>query len=282
MIIKVNYSLSAKICSAVLVLCLVLSSIYRTEADEDNVRLPIIMYHHISEDKNALNDYVISPEELESDFRYIKEQGYTSLFPDELFKYTEGSLSLPEKVIMITFDDGFESVYRYAYPLAVKYGLKFTVAVYGKETERFSKSDDHNILYSYMTWDEIKELSESKICEIANHTYSLHSTQGRNGITRNKNEDLDTYLKTVSEDILNLQNYLAKTEIKPDVFVYPYGFYCKDSKALIKSLGFKMSFICTEGVNEITKNPDCLYNLKRYNRPHGINTLTFFNKMQSG
>ena len=282
MIIKFNYKFITVILSLCLVILFISSEfIAKTPVGASGeIHLPIIMYHHISADEKALNDYVISPTELESDFSMIKKLGYTAILPAQLIDYTEKGVPLPGNPIMITFDDGFESVYHYAYPLAEKYGLKFTVAIYGKETERFSECNDHNILYSYMTRDEIKELSESGICEIANHTYSLHGMSERKGRKKNKNEDVSSYEKVVSEDLMHLQRVLSELDISPLAFVYPYGFFCKHSECLIEKLGFKVSFICTEGVNRITQNPDCLYNLKRYNRPHGISTEYFFNKLK--
>lgn len=278
MIIKLNYRLLSIILIGIFLFSVIFTVIYTaTKAmSEDEIALPVIMYHHISEDRKALNDYVITPKELESDFSYLSSAGYTAILPKELIAYIKKGTPLPEKPVMITFDDGFESVYHYAYPLAEKYDMKFTVAVYGKETEKFSEINDHNILYSYMNWDEIKELSVSGICEIANHTYSLHGVTQRKGIRKNKTEDISTYEKTVGEDLMKLQNRFSEIDVSAASFVYPYGFFCKHSEKLIKNLGFKISFICTEGINKINKTSDCLFNLKRYNRPHGISSKSFF------
>ena len=281
LIIKFNYKFIAIVLSLSLICCFLSSSIITvTKAEhEENISLPVIMYHHISEDYKALNDYVISPKELEEDFKYLRENGYTSILPKDLISYINGEKKLPENPVILTFDDGFESVYHYAYPLALKYGFSFVLAILGKEAEYYSQINDHNILYSYITWEEIKELSKSGIVEIANHTYDLHSTSPRKGVNIKRGESVDVYTKIISEDIESLQNMLKyNSDIVPSVFVYPYGFFCDEADKLIKSLGFKVSFSCTEGMNYINQSKDSLHLLKRYNRPHGIDSKSFFTK----
>lgn len=278
MVIKIDPGRVCGICSVILIICTLCSALIPHLKAEEEIPLPVIMYHHISGDENALNDYVISPEEFEGDIVYLKEKGYEFILPREIIEFQKGKRKLPKKPVMITFDDGFESVYHYAFPLCEKYGLKFTLAILGHETEFYSERDEHNILYSYITLEEITELEKSGAVEIANHTFGLHEIKGRKGVTRNRGESKEEFRKNVGGDIARLQEYLSETGITPRTFVYPYGFYCKDSMALIKELGFEVSFICTEGINYITAEPECLYNLKRYNRPSGIKSDDFFIK----
>ncbi len=280
MIIKLNYKSAFYTLSILFLLCIICSYFTPSTTAEstDEIPVPVIMYHHIYDNYKALNDYVISPKELENDFKYLKEKGYTAILPRELLKYTRGEFKLPEKPIIITFDDGFESVYHYAFPLAKKYGLKFVMAVFGKETEHFSKINDHNVSYSYVTWEEIKELSESGIAEIANHTYNLHKISGRKGAKIKKNETIEAYTKVFTEDIKMLQNLLKQNSgIEPETFVYPYGFSCDESEKLLSDMGFKITFTCNEGINMLNENSS-LGLLKRLNRPHGITTEASFKK----
>lgn len=276
MIIKLNYKSLFYALSILFLLCIICSYFTPSTTAEstDEVPIPVIMYHHIYDNSKALNDYVISPAELEEDFKYLNEKGYTAILPRELLKYTRGEFTLPKKPVIITFDDGFESVYHYAYPLAEKYKMKFVMAVFGKETEHFSKINDHNISYSYVTWDEIKELSESGIVEIANHTYNLHKISERKGAKIKPGESQESYAKIFNEDVSSLQNMLTKnSDITPITFVYPYGFFCEESENLLNYMGFNISFTCNEGINMINKNSS-LRLLKRLNRPHGKSAET--------
>ena len=105
---------------------------------EEPLRLPIVMYHHISENPSQWNDYVISPAELESDLRYLRAQGYETVSVSQLLAWQAGQFQMPEKPCMITFDDGFESTRTYAEPLLEQYGFCGVVAVIGAVCEKFS------------------------------------------------------------------------------------------------------------------------------------------------
>ena len=93
-------------------------------AEGDGVKLPIIMYHSLLNDSKLQNEYVISPEIFENDLKYLKNNGYSFLTVDDLIKYTSSDITLPEKCIMLTFDDGYYNNYYYAYPLLKKYNAK--------------------------------------------------------------------------------------------------------------------------------------------------------------
>lgn len=105
------------------------------EAPEEDsapaVRLPVVMYHHIATEPERWGDYVVSVEEFESDLRYFQEQGYTSISVQELCAWYDGKFTMPDKPMMITFDDGYESTAVYAVPLLERYGFQAVVAVIG-------------------------------------------------------------------------------------------------------------------------------------------------------
>ena len=93
-------------------------------------------------------------------------------------------------------------------------------------------------------------------------------------------ESTSKYSSVLSNDISKLQDeFQSNTGYTPNTFTYPLGAISKDSIKIIKSLGFKASLSCTEGINYITKNPDCLYLLKRNNRKNGISSQNFFKKI---
>ena len=93
-----------------------LGAILTVMAEDPGVRVPVIMYHAVMDDASRLGKYVISPEELESDFKWLSENGYTAVLSEDLINYTENGAALPEKPILLTFDDGYYNNYLYAYP----------------------------------------------------------------------------------------------------------------------------------------------------------------------
>lgn len=95
--------------------------------EKNGIRLPIIMYHSIL--KSKTNTFIVSPEQLENDFKYIKEHGYTTITMTNLIEYVYNDLSLPEKPIIITFDDGYYNNFTYLAPLLRKYDMKAVVSI---------------------------------------------------------------------------------------------------------------------------------------------------------
>lgn len=76
--------------------------------------LPVLMYHHIVEDGEPCNDMTITVSRMEQDLRWLTEHGYHTVLPREL----AGGEPLPEKPLLITFDDGYRSQLRAALPAA--------------------------------------------------------------------------------------------------------------------------------------------------------------------
>lgn len=250
---------------------------------QESIPLPIIMYHHISPKIERQNKYTVSVSELESDLAFLKSQGYEAVSVAQLLDYVNNGKALPKNPVMITFDDGFESFYVYAMPLLKKYNMCAVLAVVGAYADKFTEADDHHVEYSYLTWDEIGELSRSGYAEIENHTDNLHfSSPTRRGCRMNRGENEEEYRKMLRADLSACQEKVKKTTGEaPKVLVYPFGYNCKQSMAVIREMGFSAAFTCEEKVNRVRRggNNDWLYRLGRYNRPHGVASEQFFKRI---
>ena len=99
------------------------------------------------------------------------------------------------------------------------------------------------------------------------------------GISKKYNQKFEIYEEKLTQDLLLLDKKIKYTTGKcNETFTYPFGTAPSYAWPIIKELGFKASLSCTEGINYITHNPDCLYLLKRFNRPAGLNSKDFFEK----
>ena len=249
--------------------------------------LPVLMYHNITKKAALRSKYAVTAAEFESDLQYLQKNGYTSISVQQLTDYAYNGTPLPDRPVIITIDDGFESFYAYAYPLLEKYDCKAVVNVVGAyakkytELERQGNPDCHNLDYSYLNFDEIKKLADSGIAEIGCHTYDMHTLKGRRGCGKTSGESEEAYEKALSADIAAFRQASADC-LDGDslIFAYPYGIYSPQTPDILRKNGFIAVFDCTEKINRISRGDiSYLFHLHRYNRPGGVSSESFFAKM---
>lgn len=231
------------------------------------ISLPIIMYHSFLKDEKMQGDYTVSPELFEADLKYITANGYTTVTVNDLIAYVYEGKDLPDKCIMLTFDDGYYNNYYYAYPLLKKYNCKAVISPIASMTEKFTYSGEVSISYGNFSVSEMQEMINSGYIEIQNHSYDMHTLTPRKGVEQKKGESFETYKNVITEDITKAQTFIKEnTGETPKCFVYPFGAESKSTLSIIKELGFVCTFTCTEKANTITKDPESLYELGRLRR----------------
>jgi len=236
----------------------------------ESVCVPIIMYHQVKT-FNAGKD-VILPWEFENDLKYLSENNYITITMSDLIDYVYNGKSLPEKPVILTFDDGYLNNYVYVYPLLKEYNMKIVFSIIGKNIDDFTNIPDDNIDYSHVTWDQLCEMLDSGCVEVQNHTYNLHNySKYTVGCAQKYGETFMEYEMRLNEDIGRLQEEIIEmTGRTPNTFAYPFGKYCDEMDEILKKLGFKASLTCDYGVNVINMDdPDSLFSLKRICRSHG-------------
>ena len=234
---------------------------------EDMAEVPILMYHNIHRNPGK-GDFIITEKAFEEDLKFITENGYTTVVMQDLIDYTHGKGDLPEKAVMLTFDDGYFNNYAYAFPLLKKYNCRAVISVIGCYTDMYTESPDENPAYAHVSWAHIKEMMDSGLVEFQNHSYDLHTTdKGRNGAKKKKGESLDEYKSHLTSDLNKLQEaFKTNTHYTPTTFTYPFGSVSNDSFDIIKELGFKASLSCENKTNHLERNPEQLYMLNRFIR----------------
>lgn len=256
--------------------------IFGQEQEDKGVFLPIIMYHSITNNSSASNDYTVTPQIVENDLCYLKSNGYESVTTQDLLNYIEKDMPLPEKPIMITADDGFYNNYCYLVPLLQKYDYSAIISFVGEFTDVTAYNDPHVPEYSYCTWEDIQVLLDTGVIELGNHTYDMHSSNNRKGCAKMSYETDEQYKTILMADVGKLQDEFTKNiGITPIVFAYPFGYTSKESTPILKELGFKATLNCYEKPNYITKDLNCLFGLNRYNRSAKYSTEDFMSILLS-
>lgn len=253
-------------------ICKTLSPDSAAASADKSVTLPIIMYHSVVDNAEKRGKFVITPEELETDLKYLVENGYETVFMSEVISYVESGTNLPEKPIVLTFDDGYYNNYCYLFPLLKKYNLKAVISIVGSFTDLYTQEADKNPEYAHLSWDNVNEMMDSGLVEFQNHSYNMHSTdKGRNGSKKKSGESAAEYKTALSDDLILLQNeFIEHTGYTPLVYTYPFGSVSEASFEIIKKLGFKASLSCENKTNYIKQgDKDGLYMLNRFIRTAG-------------
>lgn len=239
-------------------------------AKPQGVIVPIMMYHEVR--LSNFHKLAISPSELAADLTYLRKEGYTTINMEDLIRYARGKGNLPEKPIVLTFDDGYLNNYAYAYPVLKRYGDKAVLSIIAKNTDDFTRVPDDNMKYAHMTWDQVREMQHAGVFEIQNHTYNLHAMgKKRFGCKKLPGESLETYTNVLTDDLTRCQQEIRdETGVTPTTFTYPYGNVSKESLPIIKKMGFQASLSCVYGINVLPRDPDALFVLKRVSRYHNV------------
>ena len=248
---------------------------------EDRIDLPIIMYHGLLKEEKRQGQFIISPNLFEQDLRYLQENGYTTVVIADLIAYVQDGKPLPEKPVMLTFDDGYYNNYLYAFPLLKQYNCKMVLSPIGRYTDEYTQNKDTHANYAHCSWHAVREMMASGLVEFQNHSYNLHSIDsGRKGAKKKAVESLVDYRTLLVEDVMKMQTRMREeTGYTPTAFVYPFGAVSSESLPILKELGFQATLICESHINAITRDPECLYGLGRYRRPAKTGSEAFFKKI---
>ena len=240
-------------------------------------RVPILMYHSILRDAKRAGKYVLSPDALERDVSWLVSRGYETVTLRALTEFAAGRGTLPEKPVVLTFDDGYYNNLLYALPILEKYDCVAVLSVVGKYTETFSASPDPNPNYAHVSWDEIAALAEGGRFEIQNHSYDMHGQAARMGSGRKKGESDAAYRKAFCADTQRLQDELTRRAgVTPAFYTYPFGVVGEGSGEYLRQMGFSGSLTCRERTSVvISGDPGTLWALGRYNRPSDVSTEAF-------
>ncbi len=241
-------------------------------ASEISAQVPILMYHHLSED--VANSEMVSPEQFEAQIRALSEAGYTGVSFDELQGYVLRGEPLPEKPVVITFDDGYLSNYTLAYPILQKYNMKATIFAIGVSFGKDHYKDTDYAMTPHFGAAEAQEMTDSGLISIQSHTYDMHqwppyedgSAAVRENILPLAGESEEAYVQALTEDFTKSRAQLEDATGQPvDVLAYPAGQYSTLAQVTLQELDVHVTLSTNPGVNTVVKGlPQTLYAMLRF------------------
>lgn len=192
-------------------------------------QIPVLMYHSIADNSkvtdNVSKSIILPPEVFKQQMQYLKDNGYTTLTLDELYNFLKYDKPVPEKSVVLTFDDAYEDNYTNAYPILKEFGFRATIFVITGGTDKIG---------AYLTSAQLKEMDTNGI-DIQSHTVN--------------HEELDKLsLEKQQETLVQSKQFLEKLlNKKVDYIAYPSGKYNNFTEQAAKNAGYTMAFTINNG-----------------------------------
>ena len=212
---------------------------------------PILEYHMVTENPHPdAKPYVVPPEDFAEQLDYLAEEGYTTITPQDYARARKGKQQLPEKPIILTFDDGYEDNWRVVLPMLEERGMK---AVFYMVTNSIGKP-------GYLTWDNLFDM-ERRGMEIGSHTAN--------------HLPLTTLSPEKQREELRLSKLMLEWKGMKTIysFSYPNGSYNAGVVAMLAEEEYLTAVTGEAGLNTLETNP---YLLRRVNIPPPHFGLTEF------
>jgi peptidoglycan/xylan/chitin deacetylase (PgdA/CDA1 family) len=191
--------------------------------------IPILMYHSISRvATDRFRPFTMTPERFEGHLAYLADQHYATYTVSELVAALESDTVLPERVALITFDDGFADFHSAALPLLQQYGHRSTLYVVsdGVEGASYWMTNEGETDRPIVSWTQLREIAASGVeCGAHSHTHrqldTLWPSRARAEVVRSKQV---------------LEEGLGQAVTS---FAYPYGYHGPAVRRMVLDAGYQ-------------------------------------------
>jgi peptidoglycan/xylan/chitin deacetylase (PgdA/CDA1 family) len=214
-------------------LCFLAPEFYSHDA-----KLTILTYHsvrpHLAHENSSLKHYTVSPDAFEKQLKYLKDQDYHVIGFQDLLDALLYNRPLPARPVILTFDDGWENQYQYAFPLLKKYQMVGTFFIYTHPIGTIHA----NGYRSFLSWAQIREMDHAGMT-IGGHT------QTHPLLLKLKHRQDIAFEIAGGKKII--EQHLGHAI---DFFAYPYGEYNDMIIKEVKKAGFLAARSCVDGKNQ--------------------------------
>jgi biofilm PGA synthesis lipoprotein PgaB len=224
----------------------------------------VICYHNIPAKTQPNDSYGVPQNVFIEQLEYLRTHGYHPISITEILKASKGKQELPHNAVLLTFDDAYISYYEFVVPVLRKFGYPSVLAVVGSWID----NPPEDIPEPLMNWEQIKEVAQSELVEIASHTFNLHkgipyNPQGNVGSAVSvrafdpilkKYETEAEYEQRITDDFIQQRNLLKeKLGIHPWAVVWPYGRYNQISVSVARREGLRLCLSLDDGVANVNR-----------------------------
>ncbi|MFZ9653086.1 MAG: poly-beta-1,6-N-acetyl-D-glucosamine N-deacetylase PgaB [Steroidobacteraceae bacterium] len=254
---------------------------------EPRPNLTVIGYHEIADAKSALiPDYAVTPTMFVRQIDWLRNNGFHFVSVDDVLADRAGLKRLPDKAVLLTFDDGYRSVYDHAWPILKMFKIPAVVAVVGKWEESVGTVDFDGHTHPrdyFMTWDHLREMTSSGLVEVASHSFDQHrgivgNPQGNRQpatVTRQYDKARKSYESESDYERRMLADLKANSDLirkhvgrAPRVMAWPFGRYNRTLREAAIRLGMPIGLNLEDGANT---DSTPLWGLRRILIEHSMN-----------
>lgn len=206
------------------------------EGSELAVRVPVLLYHHLEPGADGSNGAIISTEEFAAQMAWLKANGFTTITTAQLLAWLEDGEPLPDRPVMVTFDDGYRSNYLHAYPVLQQHGFSGVIfMVTGLAGQKVGRLE-------YLTWEDMHAMTASGVIEIQAHSHDGHrNIDGQPALVHWSEEEILADWQLLSEA-------LAAAELPPaTAYAYPFGAHDEECIDALRKAGVKLGFTVHHG-----------------------------------
>jgi poly-beta-1,6-N-acetyl-D-glucosamine N-deacetylase len=240
----------------------------------------VLAYHDVRDNvresfKTWPEATAVDTQDLVQQLSWIDKNGYRPVSLQQIVDARAGKTPLPDKAILLTFDDGFESVYTKVFPLLKQFNYPAVIAIVGDwiqtPQDQLVQFGDIRVPRSaFVNWDEVREMVGSGLIEVASHTYSLHqgivsNPQGslmpaavsRGYQAQGQKYESDTaHAQRIKMDLLRSSQLIEReTGKRPRAIVWPYGASNRFVNQLAAEAGMPISLNLEPGPNTPEDDP---------------------------
>ncbi|MDG5476541.1 poly-beta-1,6-N-acetyl-D-glucosamine N-deacetylase PgaB [Citrobacter freundii] len=229
----------------------------------------LVLGYHDVEDGAADQRYLsVRTSALSDQMAWLRDNGYNPISVQQILDAHDGKIVLPEKAVLLTFDDGYSSFYTRVWPLLKAYNWPALWAPVGSwvDAPANKKVDFGGLMTArdkFASWKMVEEMGKSPLVEIGAHTWASHfggdaNPQGSkepavaNRLYDKKTGTYETdeqYTRRINTDISLITNKIKSVTGKsPRAWVWPYGAASGTTLNLTKEHGYKMAFTLNEGL----------------------------------
>jgi peptidoglycan/xylan/chitin deacetylase (PgdA/CDA1 family) len=207
--------------------------------------VPILMYHSVATAPNeATRALSVSPEAFAEQMALIAELGLTPVNTAELAASWRSGSTLPDRPVLITFDDGYEGVHRHALPVLAKHGYASTLFVSTGWIR--GAYDTGGGLDTMLDWDQVRELAHDG-CEIGGHSHTHPQ------LDQLDDDRLRTELVRCREIVTE------QLGCAPASFAYPYGYSSRRVRQAVRETGYAQALAVGNGLARRRQGPYALH-----------------------